>query len=123
MRKVVGYLLVTALGFALAGFVTAASAVDPKYTIGEVMKEHGKMGIVAKLRANKATKEDKEKLVEMYIALGENDPPKGDKESWKQKCDALVAAAKAVAKGEAKAMDKLNKAINCKACHDVHKGE
>ena len=50
-------------------------------------------------------------------------PTKGDAESWKEKTGALVDAAKAVEEGKEGATKDLKKAMDCKACHTVHKGK
>jgi hypothetical protein len=97
--------------------MTLAADEKPKYTIKEVMKEAMKGGLCAKVAQGKATKEDKEKLKEMFKALTENKPPRGESESWKMKTDALVSAAK---DDDGKS---LKKAANCMACHEVHKGK
>lgn len=95
----------------------------PKYTIKDAMKEHGKGKIKDKVIAGTATKEEKDKLVALYEAMAKAEPPKGTKESWKEKTDALVAAAKAAQKGEEGAAKKLTAASNCGACHSAHKGK
>lgn len=106
----------------LSGVFTAAQEKGaPKYTTKEVMKEAMKDGLCKKVASGKATKEEAEKLVELFTALGQNKPPKGEADSWKEKTGALVAAAKGVASGDKTAAAKLGKAANCKACHDAHK--
>jgi hypothetical protein len=101
------------------GLVSMTLAADekPKYTIKEVMKEAMKGGLCKKVATGKATEEDKAKLVEMFKAMTQNKPPKGESESWKSKTDALLTAAKG---DDGKA---LGKAANCMACHEVHKGK
>ncbi len=64
-----------------------------------------------------------EKLLADCKAICAEKPSKGDEASWKEKTDALVAALESLQKGEADAAAKVEKAGNCKACHDVHKGK
>jgi len=60
-------------------------------------------------------------------ALGKNDPPKGDKESWKKLAGKFGENTKALhAAAEAKDLDKVKatqKAIggSCKSCHTAHR--
>jgi hypothetical protein len=116
------------LGLALLGGPVLFSADDddkkPKYNIPQVMqKAHGKAGLLKKVAGGKADQEEKDKLVELYVALSKNEPPRGDKESCKKKTEALVKGSRAVAKDEEGGLDKLKKAANCKGCHDAHRGE
>lgn len=114
----------------LGAFVAATSMVlsgaddKPKYTIAEVMEKAHKGGLLKKVVSGMATKQEKDELVIGYTALALNKPPKGDAASWKEKTEALVKAAKAVAKDDKDkaAIAELKKASNCKACHTPHKG-
>ena len=77
--------------------------------IEEVMKK----GFKAKLHNDLAA--NKEVLAKYARWLAAYKPEKGDAASWKAKTGAIVAAIKA---GDQAG---LNKAANCKACHNVHK--
>ena len=93
-------LAVTGLGTYQAGFQD-----KPKYTIPDVMQtahrppEKDKPTLLKTVSDGKASKEQKEKLLELYTALGQNKPPKGDAKSWNEKTDALVSAAACVLLG------------------------
>ena len=113
-------------GLALMIFVSTLlshAADKPKYTIEEVMKalHKGEDSIGNKVSKGQGTKEDFAKLVEYYSALPLNTPPEGDQESWKKKTAALLDAAKALQTGQEGALAQYNKAVNCKACHSVHR--
>ncbi len=97
----------------------------PKYTIKEVMKmaHAGNASLFKKVSSGQASKEDKEKLVELYTALAADTPTKGDADSWKTKTGALLDAAKEVQDGKEGAVKELKKAGNCMACHQAHKGK
>ena len=118
----IGVCILALLALYLAG-PTGAADKDEKVTIKDVMKKahSGKPPLCGKVASGKASKEEKEELVSYYIALTKNTPPKGDKDSWKEKTDALVKAAKACAAGDKDGPDALKKAVTCAACHDVHK--
>ncbi|MGD9722969.1 MAG: hypothetical protein AB7O59_21350 [Pirellulales bacterium] len=106
----------------LASFVArAADDAQPKYTIKQVMTMAHKEGLLKKVTSGQGSPADAEKLLELYQALAENKPPKGELASWKEKTDALVAAAQAVVDGKEGAGPKLQKAANCAACHKEHK--
>lgn len=92
----------------------------PKHTIKEVMKQH--KPLLDKVAEGKAEKADKEKLLDLYISLVENKPPKGEQESWYMKSGAAVLAAAKVAVGREGAEAELKKAADCKGCHTDHKG-
>jgi hypothetical protein len=94
----------------------------PKYKIKEVMKKAmDEGGLVEKVAEGTATAAEKKELVELFIALHDNTPPRGDKSSWDKVTSTLVELAKRVEKGEAKG-ETLVKVINCKACHGEFKG-
>jgi hypothetical protein len=86
-------------------------------TIKQVMKAHGKGGLLAKVKEGTATSEEKKKLLSLYEALGKTTPPRGDEASWKAKTAALVTAVKT------NDVEALKKAADCKACHSEHKGK
>lgn len=116
------YLVLALFALTIVG-VGAFQAQDekPKYTIKEVMKIAHKDGLLKKVASGKADKEEAEKLVELYVALCQNDPPKGDKEAWVKRCKGIVEAAKNAAAKKKGAAGELGKATNCKACHSEHR--
>ena len=122
MRK--AFLVVAVL--AVGGLVVLNSRADekPKNDIKEVMaKAHkGKPALCAKVQQGKASKEEKAELLSLYEDLAKNEPPKGDKASWKAKTESLVKAAKSIVDEEKGGVAAYKKALNCKACHDAHKG-
>jgi hypothetical protein len=127
MRKLVcGAFLAAAV--MLAGRIVAEEkqGAKPKYKIADIMaKAHkgGEKSLRNRVLAGKVSKKELKELVELYVELGKNTPPKGSKAAWKKKTDAVIAAAKKV---EADPEDKAalaayGKATACAACHDEHK--
>jgi hypothetical protein len=102
--------------------LVAAEEEKPKHTTKQVMKLAHKGGLLKKVVDGKATDEEKKQLVELYTSLAGNKPPKGDAAAWKEKTDAVVAAAKDAAEGKEGAGALLTKATNCMGCHSAHKG-
>ena len=92
-------------------------------TIKDIMHEaHRKPDeLLKKVATGQATEQQKKRLLELYEALAKNEPPQGDASSWKAKTDLLIAAAKAAVEGKPDAGAQLNKAANCKSCHEEHK--
>lgn len=104
----------------------ASNADDPpapKYTVEEIMKalHKGDDAVGKKVLNGKGTKKDFDKLIEYYTSLPLNDPPAGDPASWKQKTTAVLAAAQALKDGKPGALAQYTKAVNCQACHDLHR--
>jgi hypothetical protein len=116
---------VVAVALALVAFSGApdvSGGEKPKYTISQVMKKaHSKGGLKDKVISGDADKKEKETLLAMYEALSKNTPPKGDADDWKAKTGALVAAAKLAVADDKGAVAALKKAVNCGACHKLHK--
>jgi cytochrome c553 len=120
VKKLLVSLVVVALSSgAVLGF--SAATLGPKHNIKEVMKEAHKDKLVNKVQDGQATKEEKEKLLGLYISLYDNKPTKGDQASWNDKSGALVVAAAKALLGQDGAADALKNAANCGACHKVHK--
>ena len=69
----------------------------------------------------KATDKEKIQLLDYAIALYETKPKKGDPASWTKLTGNLVTAAAKVAIDPKTGTEALGKAVNCKACHNVHK--
>lgn len=94
---------------------------EKKYTTNEVMKLAHKDGLLKKVATGEASGDEKKQLVVYYKAMAKNKPPVGEEESWKERTKLLIEAAEAAVKGEEDASERLLKASNCKACHDLHK--
>jgi hypothetical protein len=111
-------------GFAV-GTAWALSPIQdgakPKHSVKEVMADAHKSKLVNKVQDGQASKEEKEKLLGLYISLYENKPPKGDQASWNEKTGALVVAGAKVVLGQDGAAESLKAAANCGACHKAHK--
>jgi hypothetical protein len=118
--RLAGLALAVALPLALA-----AAEPKPAYTTKEIMKalHKGEDNTAKRVLQGRGTAEDLAALVKYYESLPLNEPPQGDKASWDEKSKAVLAAAKALKAGEAGAADRFKQAVNCKACHSVHKPE
>lgn len=112
---------------ASSAFVWQLNAADAKEdAIKEVMKSYHKAPkgtdpTCKKAADGKASADELTKLVAGYKLLTTVRPPKGDDASWKEKTGKLLAAAQSLQKGDADGLAKYKEAVNCKACHSVHK--
>lgn len=119
-----GTFCVAVLGGAyLAPLALAQEGGEPKHSIKEVMKAaHNKeSGVLGKVLSGEATQEEKIVLLDHYISLSQNKPPKGDAESWNKLTGAIVMAASKVVVGREGAEAELKTATTCAACHKEHK--
>lgn len=92
-----------------------------KHTIKEVMKIAHKDGLLKKVLGGDTSQDEKLVLLDSYISLMENKPPKGDEGSWHNLAGQAVIAAAKVAAGRDATAD-LKKATACGTCHKAHKG-
>jgi hypothetical protein len=127
MRTVKHFVLAT-LTLGLLGGLAAYQAADnekPKNSIEEVMeKAHkGKESLYKKVITGKASADQKKELLGLYEDLAKNKPEKGSQADWKKRTTAIVSAAKEVVDDKPDATAKLRKAVNCKGCHDQHRGQ
>ena len=114
---VAGALGLLTLAFFMGGTDAGEKGKEkPKYTIKQVMQKAMKGGLCGKVASGKASEKEQEELVALFTALAANTPPKGDADSWKEKCEALIAGAK-------KGGDALKAAADCAGCHGAHKGK
>ncbi len=114
---------VTGLGSAMSLVRAADEAAAPKHTIKEVMKiAHKEPNLLKKIVAGEGTDEDKKMLLDLYVSMVEGKPSKGDAASWQTLAGKAALAAAKVVVGREGAIQELEAATNCKACHSVHKG-
>lgn len=119
-----------ATGLVLSGLTLTVLAdhheeVDPKKPkdISDVMESthKGRDSIVAHVRDGKGTPEEISLLVLQYDFLAKTKPPRGEMDSWKKKTTALAKSIKDVQMKKPNAVAEYKEAVNCKACHDLHK--
>ena len=95
--------------------------VKPKHSIKDVMQNAHKGGLLKKVLDGQASREEKLTLLDHYISLVENKPPKGEMDSWHEFAGKAALASAKVLVGRKGAVDELKTASNCAACHKVHK--
>ena len=102
-------------------FSVVNGQAKPKYTIKQIMKDALKGGLAKKVVGGEATEKEKIQFLDYAISLYENKPKKGEAASWTKLTGNLVTAAAKVAIDPKTDTEALGKAVNCKACHNVHK--
>ena len=98
-----------------------ASAADG--VIADAMKKFhkGETAPCKKVAAGTASPAELADILKAYQAMCGAKPPKGTQASWTEKNQALIAAVKELQAKDAKGVGDFKKAVNCKACHEVHK--
>src|SRR5438045_2423520 len=91
------------------------------FTISQLMREAHTGGLMKKVASGKASDAEKKKLVELYKALSQNKPPKGNEGDWKKVTGDMIKSAEAAAKGDEAAAKSLLKLVNCAVCHGKFK--
>lgn len=116
MKKTALTLLCLAIGIASA----SADA-----TIKQSMKKYHKPddAIAKKVGKGEASDAELAELLKSYEEMKGAKPSKGDAGSWEEKTAAVIGALKKVQAKEAAGPAEFKKAIDCKACHSVHKGK
>ncbi len=111
---------VTAL---LAVFSLSASIRAEDDVISNVMKKFhkGETAPCKKVAKGEASASELADILKAYQDMAKAKPEKGTPASWTEKTNALIAAVTALKGGNKAAAADFKKAVNCKACHDVHK--
>ncbi len=121
-KKVLSVLVVGALLSSMVSSIGRAEEEGKKkYPTKVIMKEAMKGPLLKKVASGEASEEEMKELYIMMVALSENEPKRGEMDSWKEKTTALVAASKAAVEVDTEAGEMLKKAADCKACHTPHK--
>jgi hypothetical protein len=126
--RTVKYFVLATLTLGVLGGLAAYQAADtdkPKYDIETIMgKAHeGKDSLLKKVVSGKANADQKKELLSLYEDLAKNKPEKGSQDDWKKRTTVMVGAAKEMVEDKPEAGKKLAKAVNCKGCHDLHRGQ
>ena len=115
------------LALCIFGGFSCAEVEEPKetpeklLTIPEIMNEAHEDGLLNRVKYNKATDEEKQRLLTLYLMLQKQKPPLGGSESWKELTQKAIDAAKAVVEGKEGATSSVKRAVNCRTCHGSHK--
>lgn len=70
-----------------------------------------------------ASEDDIKKSLELYKAMVDTKPPKGEQDAYKEKVAKLITATEEVIAKKPEAIAHYKDAVNCKACHSEHKAD
>lgn len=116
---------VTLCFIGLSLVIGSMSAFANEKVISTIMKDgfKGDDSPLAKVLDGEASEKEAKDLAKMMHQLDGIEAPKGDQDAYAEKIAELLAAMDAVAGGDTapKALDRLDDASSCKACHDPHK--
>ena len=119
--------LFTALtAIALATSLSFAADDDKDNPIKDAMRyahkaPKGEKKLNEKIVDGTATDEEIKKTLDLYKAIGDTKPPKGDPAEFKAKMAKLIVATEEVVEKKPDAVAHYKDAVNCKACHSEHK--
>ena len=107
-------------------FLAGAASARADGVISDIMKKYhkapqGQDPVCKQVSNGEGTSAQIAELLESYEAMAKEKPEKGLATSWEQKCNDLIASVKKLQK-DPKDVSDYKKAVNCKACHDPHKG-
>jgi len=121
------YQLLTAVVFTTLTASLALAADEPNPIKDSMKYSHkapkGEKKINEKIIEGAATDAEIAKTLELYKAIGDTKPPKGDAADFKAKVAKLVAATEEVVAKKPDAAMHYKEAVNCKACHSEHKAD
>lgn len=114
---------------AVAALIASPLAADDDHDNHEIIEKVMKGGLkgddspLAKVLEGGASKKDAKDLDKLIKTMEGTKAPVGEQDAYDEKVAELIAAIGAVAGGdsEAPAIERLDKASDCKACHGDHK--
>lgn len=91
--------------------------------ITNAMKKYHKPddALCKKVSGGTASDAEVAEMLKIYEAMSGAKPKKGDDVSWKEKTSAVITAVKKIQSKDSAGQAEFKTAINCKACHTVHK--
>ena len=81
----------------------------------------GEKKLNEKIADGTASDADIKKALDMYKAMADTKPPKGDQAAFKEKVTKLITATQELVDKKQDGVAHYKEAVNCKACHSEHK--
>jgi hypothetical protein len=108
---------------AVLAMAISAPIIRAEDVIEDAMKKFhkGETATCKKVSGGTASDAELADILKSYQAMCGAKPPQGTASSWTEKCKALIAAVKKIQSKDASGIADYKKAVNCKACHEVHK--
>ena len=122
------FLILPLITFAAATALTAFAVDEEFKPIEDAMKfahkaPKGTPKVSDKIVDGTVTDDDLKKTLELYKAMADTKPPKGDAAAFKDKVAKLIVATEGVVAKKEGAGAVYKEAANCKACHKDHKAD
>ena len=120
--------LLPVLGLTAALALKAFAADEEFKPIEDAMKfahkaPKGTPKVSDKIIDGTVSDEDLKKTLELYKAMADTKPPRGDAAAFKDKVAKLIVATESVAAKKEGAGAAYKEVVNCKACHSDHKAD
>jgi len=106
----------TSIGFAVEQTNPIKDAMDFAHKAPK-----GEKKLSDKILDGTAPEADVKKTLELYKAMLDTKPPKGEQAAYKEKVQKLIVATEEVVEKKPEATAHYKEAVNCKACHSEHK--
>src|SRR4051812_24090178 len=119
MKKTLS-LLTVALALALPALAEEDNAIKKAMKYAHKAPQ-GEKKLNEKIADGTATDEEVKKALELYRAMADTKPPRGDEAAFKDRVAKVVAATEELAAKKPEGVAHYKEAINCKACHSEHK--
>lgn len=118
------FLTVTAL-VAVATSIALAEETNPIKDAMEFAHKapQGEKKLNEKVIDGTASEADVKKSLDLYKAMLDTKPPKGDQAGFKVKVEKLITATQEVVEKKPDAIAHYKDAVNCKACHSEYKSQ
>ena len=115
--------LAAVISVAMLSDLSADHHEKDELSLSHIMKKghKGKASLSAKAKKGEASEAELKRLIGMYLAMEKLSPPRGSQESWKEKTAQLSRTAIHLFAKREGAADAYADAVNCKACHKLHK--
>jgi hypothetical protein len=112
----------------IAAVATSMALAEETNPIKDAMKfahkaPQGEKKLNEKVIDGTASEADVKKSLDLYKAMVDTKPPKGDQAGFKEKVEKLIVATQEVVDKKPDAVAHYKDAVNCKACHSEYKGK
>ena len=99
---------------------------EPEFSISDFMVENhkGKNSLAAQTREGRADRDRVRVMVNQYRIMANVTPPKGSVEDWKKRVEELVESGNFFfLSGGPESVERYNLAVDCIACHTIHRAD
>ncbi len=109
----------TCAAFSVGALALAAEDDNPikKAMVFAHKAPRGEKKLNEKIVEGTAAEADVKKALDLYKAMADAKPPKGDAAAFKEKTNKLIAATEEVIAKKPEGVDHYKTAVDCKACH------